>query len=259
MALGKIKKTGFYDELIIKEIDEDYLQTLYNISKERPLESSLEQPACHNTNKYDSHQTFKFFHNRSKTFRGLVTAALLLVLSTAIAVCFITQNANANKDKEKQIQIEGENQTLSIGPNGGLSEDGVGTEAYFVDTWEGVENLKVLFPELIVPENLPEEYWFKSLRVEKYPDGVIFAEYVVESKNKRIIRISQFMGLDMSNFDKRITGYDEVLIHGEKEIFLSKADIEDSIAGFVIYGNSNINVSCATTVKELLDIIDSLI
>ncbi len=258
MALGKIKKTGFYDELIIKEIDEDYLQTLYNISKERPLESSLEQPACHNTNKYDSHQTFKFFHNRSKTFRGLVTAALLLALSTAIAVCFITQNANANKDKEKQIQIEGENQRLSIGPDGGLSEDGVGTEGYFVDTWEGVENLKVLFPELIVLENLPEEYWFKSLYVEQYPNGVILAEYVVDSKNKKIIYISQLIGLDMSNPNKSIMGYDEVLIYNEKEIFLSKADIEDSIAGMFIQGNSNINVSGATTLEELLEIIDCL-
>ncbi len=260
MAYGKIKKARFYDEMHIKEIDENYLTELYRQSKEFPQDSP--QAQFTNAGKIGTDLPGRFFQkidtfflNMKSPSRALVTVALLLVLSGIMAAFIIGQSAMADKDKDKELQVEGENKIMSIGSNSGTSEDGAGIDEYNVDTWEEVEHLKMAMPELLVPQNLPEVYDLKRLKVEKYPNGTLLAEYVFDLPIDKIMIISQFSYLGIENPDKNLLTYDEILIDGDCTVYITNNEVEQTISGFFFNQNSKVNVSGMLSKEEVLNII----
>ncbi len=150
---------------------------------------------------------------------------------TAIAACFVAalligyfaldmqaSDVDADKNPKEVIQTE----------DGVIIEDGgygtnVGEDNVIVITeWNDIDEIKKAFSELPIPSYIPNEYAFKTLKVELFNTGDIQAEYIFSDTGNRTMEIEALimgggiMSTEVEDVSKKLNSkYGDIYIQGE--------------------------------------------
>ncbi len=107
---------------------------------------------------------------RKKYFAVAACFLLLCISAVSIGALLMPEDFEVTAGKkDPQLSEKGENAVIKDNHEG--SELNIGTEAVRITNWEKVEQVKEDYPNLLIPEYIPEGYAFMSLSIEKSPLG----------------------------------------------------------------------------------------
>ena len=117
-----------------------------------------------------------------------VAAAVIILVLTAIAGrADVISDVDADKNPKETIVTEDGVIIEDGGWGSSVSEDNV----WETQSWGDVQDAKMLYPKLIVPQYMPTGYTFKKLSVESTENGTITCEYFFSNADD-IIEIEQY-------------------------------------------------------------------
>lgn len=131
-----------------------------------------------------------------------------------------------------------------------------------IDDWEGVADIKAFFPELLVPEYMPEGAEFVVLNVSKWEENAHLnykVEYVFQGLNDAPINIMQKKSFEkFSKKDlKKGSGFKEVMTAAGGGTYRYYEENDSSIVVAVI-GNKRISIIGKLTENEAIKILQSM-
>lgn len=168
----------------------------------------------------------------------------------SIAACFIiicgmglTMRFYANADNSV-VMAGGDDVEVTTGENGGGNE-------YVRTDWDEAMKLAEEYPDMLIPDYVPEGYEFKQLKVETGSVGVTYKFAFQDAKNKRI-NIIEIPDME----DTLITDYEEEIMGQLGKIYIKHEN--DTITGISLLGEIMISVELKGTKDEVVGIIDQL-
>lgn len=119
---------------------------------------------------------------------GVAAGFVMAVLAGMFA--FNTLNSEVGADKNPKEEIVTEDGVI-IEDGGYGSSDGE-DNVWVITNWHDVESVKLTYPELLIPEYIPEGYEFRQLIVESLITNGILYDYSFYNKNKKKFEIEIF-------------------------------------------------------------------
>lgn len=134
---------------------------------------------------------------------GVAAGFVMAVLAGMFAMNSLNSEVGADKNPKEEIVTEDGVIIEDGGYGSSDGEDGV----YVVTDWEHVKMAKEMYPELMIPEYVPEGYIFKKLNIEKIVKSDMAYEYLFGSaKGDSIeIEITVIEGGEVSNSINNVT------------------------------------------------------
>jgi len=151
---------------------------------------------------------------RKKKYFAAAACFLLLCIGTVGIGSLLTPEdfeVTAGKN-DPQVSEKGENTVIK--DNQEDVEKNIGIEEVMVTKWKELENTKKEYPNLLIPEYIPEGYLFKSLSIEKSPLG---ERYTYQFKDgERSFKLVQENNKDLKvvkQYDRKIKNKDKTVIY----------------------------------------------
>ena len=181
---------------------------------------------------------------------GVAAGFVMAVLAGMFA--FNTLNSEVGADKNAKEEIVTEDGVI-IEDGGYGSSDGE-DNVWVITNWHDVESVKLTYPELIIPEYVPEGYEFESLIVESLDSRNVFAEYIFSKNEREKIEIEIF---NTENDTKAsvLNRHDEIIKSEKGNVYIN---IEEKNAAIVYNDDIVINIYGSLSVTEILEIVNNL-
>lgn len=193
--------------------------------------------------------------NRKKVKLVGVVAALLLVCGVAAHAALpdgLVAPVDADKNREQSVQEE--NGSVVINENGAEDE---GITTYVEKSWDKVENMRKKFPELIIPDYVPDGYKFVELQVEHYV-GVQYIPIYKYQKGDLELQIEEKVQQGQGENTSLLTGAErEVKTEKGKCYILDDKRTNSLIAELPLSGKS-VSISGVISEEECIKIINGI-
>lgn len=134
---------------------------------------------------------------RRKRIAGIAAGFVVVLLAGILACTNLTTDVDADKNPKEEIITE---DGVIIEDGGWGSSDGE-DNVWVIDSWHDVKGAKVRFPEMLVPEYIPEGYEFKDLRIETTGPKMLVYEYSFDDKKNTIEIEIQHYSSAMNSFE----------------------------------------------------------
>jgi len=178
---------------------------------------------------------------------GIVAVLVLILIGGAIAFNALSVDVGADKNQKEEIVTE----DGVVIEDGGYGAEHDGGDVWSTDVWEDVSTAKELYPELMIPEYVPEGYEFSSLYVEYLnSENIIFKYIFNEARNNVPLEIEVFIqntseiSLDMDSVLRTIESSKGKIYIQEFENKIATMQYDDGIS-VLIRGD----ISDAETIK----------
>lgn len=128
---------------------------------------------------------YKDREKRRKKRNALVACLVAAFIVGFLAFDDLVPEVGADKNPKETIVTE----DGVIIEDGGYGSAEEADNVWVTEDWEQVEDAKILFPKLLVPEYIPKGYKFDKLKIENFVNNDILCEYYCSNKVGDIIEI----------------------------------------------------------------------
>lgn len=188
---------------------------------------------------------------RAKVKRILAVASCFIILcigTFSLKFVFDPDDSIATAGKnDNKVTEEGNNAVVK--PNGEDAGENVGIREMYCSSWDDVEILKKKFPQLMIPNYVPDGYEFDHLEIE-YSDVIEKYTYIYQSEAQEL-KIKQLRGSESTIYSK----YDKKL-HCDYGDLLIMNDV--GITAACETKNGTILISADLTEDEFIKIINKI-
>ena len=151
--------------------------------------------------------------------------------------------------KNDPVMTEEGNNTI-VKEGQGQPGENTGTEKITVNDWEKVSDVKKKYPQLLIPQYVPEGFEFTELVVEA---NEVFDKYIFTySHSEEKVQLTQTIGTDL----KMIKDYDRVLETENGNEIKIKEDMGKS--GYFMVGESLYMIEGEVSDEDLIQMVNGL-
>lgn len=190
---------------------------------------------------------------RAKVKRILAVASCFIILcigTFSLKFVFDPDDSIATAGKnDNKVTEEGNNAVVK--PNEDGVDENTGVSTITCETWEAVEEAKKSYPELMVPEYIPEGYELNELNIELESSDLGTKFIFSFQDNKDEIGITQIMDGDTSVFNN----YDRKIIVDKQPLLIKE---QDGICAFYQKGEYSLYILTRCTDDELIKIVKGI-
>lgn len=237
------QKRGYYDDLTIAEVDQEYLDRLYQLS----LKEETPKGRTH------------YFRNHGKfTKLAKIVAVVLLFFSatTVTSILMSPEAVSAVKGVFTRNVAQSQDGALILGGDTAVGPEKASEKTSVIVNWADVLKQKEAFPQMGIPGYVPEGYAFQSLDLRIEEDDYKI-EYLYRNTAEAFLCIKQYKQLDMEVQDTKIAVYDEVLHVDDVEVYVSNSTAEGFLSATYNLGEDKINISGNLSDEELAEMVRS--
>lgn len=156
---------------------------------------------------------------KKRTLRIAGFAALFMIVLVSAALVFraFTTDVGANKNAPEEI----------------ITEDGVviedkgwgssGEDCWTITNWDEIETVKEIFPDLVIPQYIPDGYAFEELTVERLTPANNIYRYVFLNKNGEAIRLEIF-ATNTSELGTNIDQMTRSISSNQGDVYIQEGD-----------------------------------
>lgn len=187
---------------------------------------------------------------KKRRVRIISIAALFVIAIIGSALVFhtFTSDVGANKNAPEEIITE-DGVVIEDKGWGSSSEDN-----WIITDWDEIKTVKATFPDMMVPQYIPEGYAFEELVIEQIETGDKAYGYVFSNKHAERIEIA------ISNIDKNETAIKVDFV--SRSISTKKGDvyIQDDIQMATIHMNDGLSIRIRSNLpdEEIIKLIENL-
>lgn len=102
------------------------------------------------------------------------------------------------------------------------AEENPGTRQIVIENWDKVDEMKDQYPDLLIPEYVPEGYEFRQLVIED--TGMIESYVFVFANKEETLEITESLNTELTIFNR----YDRIIEGADEDIYVNETD--DKIA-----------------------------
>lgn len=177
-------------------------------------------------------------------------AAVVLTVGTIIGADLLKDRGEfyAEAGNNDPVISESDGNTI-IKNNDEGAEENPGTRQIVIENWDKVDEMKDQYPDLLIPEYVPEGYEFRQLVIED--TGMIESHIFSFTDNNRNLQITESLNGSITIFND----YDEVISSKIGEIY--KKNKQDRIF-FCKINKTLVGVIGECTEEEIILLIESL-
>lgn len=190
---------------------------------------------------------------RRRMLRRLTAAAALLMLVVAATV-FAFENFTIDVDADKNAKEEIVTEDGVVIEDGGWGSDS--EQSWEITDWDEVATNKMLVPDLMVPNYLPEKYEFEKLVIHEMDNAVSIEYLFLEKGGEEDLILNQFINKE-SLESTHIYNSEEVVESNKGNIYITKQEMINT-ATIQIEDDCIIEILSSLTNEEVVKIIESL-
>lgn len=176
---------------------------------------------------------------------GVAAGFVMAVLAGMFAMNSLNSEVGADKNPKEEIVTE---DGVIIEDGGWGSDEGEDGETYVTTEWSHVYAAKELYPELLIPEYIPEGYEFEKLIVESFEEGDLFYEYLFSNTNEEILEL-EIVCQKCSTASLNIENKTKKIEYDKGDIYIQNKEIKKAI--IIIDDGTIIIVSGMITDKDI--------
>ncbi len=186
-----------------------------------------------------------------KLVGGIAAVFVLILIGAVVAFNALSVDVGADKNQKEEIVTE-DGVVIEVAGDGTEHYSG---EVWSTEDWSEVAMVKVLYPQLLIPEYIPNEYQFQSLYVEQLETGDITGQYLFLTEVEDMLEIEVFvtdimlLSSNIENVEKTIKSTKGTIYIQEDEKKTATIQIDDGII-IKIWGK--------ISDEEIVKIIDNL-
>lgn len=200
---------------------------------------------------FNDHKKRKHFFS-AKHLSLAVAAVLIIILSSGfISVSILNGTVRASKFRiEQQMTIIKNNLTQS--DDFEVGDDSISLK---IDNMNQIEKAREFFPELFVPQNIPERFQLQSLDVKKSANGIYMASYLYFDKNELSMSVNQETMREESSYSISVVNVTEELETKKGTIYISENPFGDGAnAASYLKETEIIDITGFLSIDEILKI-----
>ena len=185
---------------------------------------------------------------RKRRYMAAACCVMVACAGTFSAMNLLSPDAVIAGKNDPVMTEEGNNTIVKEGQ--GQPGENTGTEKITVNDWEKVSDVKKKYPQLLIPQYVPEGFEFTGLSVEISGQLQMFTYTYLDEEEVCMIR--QTIGTEF----KIIKDYDRTLETEDGEEIKIKEDINKS--GYFMIGESLYMVEGEVSDEDLIQIVNGL-
>lgn len=150
-------------------------------------------------------------------------AAVVLTAGTIIGADLLKDRGEfyAEAGNNDPVISESDGNTI-IKNNDEGAEENPGTRQIVIENWDKVDEMKDQYPDLLIPEYVPEGYEFRQLVIED--TGMIESYVFVFANKEETLEITESLNTELTIFNR----YDRIIEGADEDIYVNETD--DKIA-----------------------------
>lgn len=187
-----------------------------------------------------------------KLVGGIAAVFVLILIGAVVAFNALSVDVGADKNQKEEIVTE---DGVVIEDGGYGASDNTEGNVWVAKEWKEIPTTKKLYPQLMIPEYIPEGYDFEQLTVEQIETGDLTCEYIFSNTEGDTLEIEMFImeGVELST---EVNDFTDVLNCSKGTIYIQEDD--KKMATIQMDGGVTIQIWNDCSNEILIKIIDGL-
>lgn len=198
----------------------------------------------------DKDQTAR--RRRKRRITGIAACFVAAILIGVFACSLPGSDVDADNNPKEEITTE---DGVIIEDGGWGSSEGE-DDVWVVTEWKYIDEAKVLYPQLLVPEYIPKGYKFEKLVIESFETGSIVMEYVFNNQENQYIEI-EILRFDSAETSTAIDNVERKLECKKGDIYIQELEVQKAI--IQMDNGSNVYIWAELSDQEFIRIVNNLV
>lgn len=192
---------------------------------------------------------YKDREKRRKKRNTMVACVVAAFVVGLFSFEYFVPEVGADKNPKETIQTE----DGVIIEDGGWGSSTGEDDVWVTQEWEDINKIKETFPKLITPSYVPQEYVFKTLKIETVVKTDFTVEYIFIKNESQFIEIEMFF-TDNNNVSVEVNDVVKKIKSEKGDVFIAT----NGMATIQIDDGTIIHIWSDITENELIKLINSL-